>query len=132
MGQNLEIVRDVYKAFDLGDISAVLATFDKGIVWNEAENMNYADHNPYIGPHAVLAGVFARIPLDVCDFSVNAATFIDAGETIVVEGRYQGKWIRTGKMVDAQFAHVWEFKDGLAVRFQQYTDTLQWALAANR
>lgn len=132
MGQNLEIIKGVYKAFDLGDIPAVLAAFDKEMAWNEAEGMNYADGNPYIGPIAILAGVFARIPLDVCDFTVSAATYIDAGDTIVVEGRYQGKWIRTGRMVDAQFAHVWELRNGLAVRFQQYTDTLQWAEVAGR
>ena len=63
---------------------------------------------------------------------MNAATFIDAGDTIVVEGRSQGQWIRTGRMVDAQFAHVWELRHGLAVRFQRYTDTLQWAVVSGR
>jgi hypothetical protein len=35
----------------------------------------------------------------------------------------------TGKPVDAQFAHVFEFRNGKIIRFQQYTDTKQWAIA---
>ena len=36
----------------------------------------------------------------------------------------------TGTPVDAQFAHVWQFRGGKIARFQQYTDTKQWAGAA--
>ena len=36
----------------------------------------------------------------------------------------------TRKRVDAHFAHVWRLRDGKVIRFQQYTDTKQWAAAA--
>ncbi len=61
---NLNIIDGAYKAFAIGDIPAVLATMDANIVWNEAEGNAYADGNPYIGPDAVLNGVFARIGAD--------------------------------------------------------------------
>lgn len=32
-----------------------------------------------------------------------------------------------GEPLDCQFCHVWHFEDGQIVRFQQYTDTAQWA-----
>jgi ketosteroid isomerase-like protein len=37
---------------------------------------------------------------------------------------------KTGTPIDAQFAHVWHVRDGKVMRFQQYTDTRQWAQAA--
>ena len=40
---------------------AVLAAMDPNIVWNEAEGNSLADGNPYIGPEAVLNGVFTRV-----------------------------------------------------------------------
>lgn len=58
---NVGIIDGLYKAFAVGDIPKVLAGLDAKIVWNEAEGNKYADGNPYIGPEAVLNGVFARI-----------------------------------------------------------------------
>jgi uncharacterized protein len=47
-----------------------------------------------------------------------------------MQGRYWGaKAHATGEPLDVQVAHVWEFKDGKAVRFQQYVDTLHFAEA---
>jgi ketosteroid isomerase-like protein len=33
----------------------------------------------------------------------------------------------TGKALDAQVAHIWDFRDGKLVHWQQYTDTWQFA-----
>jgi ketosteroid isomerase-like protein len=48
---------------------------------------------------------------------------------VLVEARYTGTAKATGKPIDAQVAHVWDLRDGKAVRFQQYTDTWQFAQA---
>ncbi len=130
MGKNSDIVKGLYAAFGKGDVPAVLGAFDPGIQWNEAENFLYADRNPYVGPQAVAEGVFQRIVSDVDGFTVAPEHFIDGGDTIVVEGRYRGTMKSTGTRVDAQFAHVWHLRDGKVIRFQQYTDTKQWASAA--
>ena len=59
---NLDIVKGVYAAFSVGDIPAVLGVMSPGIVWNEAENnLPLAEGNPYVGPQAVLEGVFMRL-----------------------------------------------------------------------
>ena len=105
-------------------------SLDHQIQWREADNFLYADGNPYVGPQAVAEGVFQRIVSDVENFAVLPEHFIEGGDTVVVEGRYQGKMKATGTPVDAQFAHVWQLRDGKVVRFQQYTDTKQWATAA--
>lgn len=130
MGKSGEIVMAIYDAFGKGDVQVVLDTFDPGIEWREVENFLYADRNPYVGPQAVAGGVFQRLVADVENFAVLAHRFVEGGDIVIVEGRYRGKVKATGQPVDAQFAHVWELRDGKVVRFQQYTDTKQWAQAS--
>ncbi|MFN2511470.1 MAG: nuclear transport factor 2 family protein [Pyrinomonadaceae bacterium] len=50
--------------------------------------------------------------------------FIDAGDTIVALGQYSGTYKSTGKSFNANFAHVWKIREGKAVRFVQYVETL--------
>jgi len=122
-----EIVKSLYDAFAKGDVPGVLGAFDSGIQWREADGFLYANGNPYVGPQAIVEGVFQRLAADVENFTVTPANIIDADQTIVVEGRYTGTIKATGARIDAQFAHVWGFRNGKIVRFQQYTDTKQWA-----
>ena len=130
MGKNGDIVKALYDAFGKGDVPAVLGAFDPEIQWREAENFLYADGNPYTGPQAVAEGVFQRIVSDVENFAVLPERFVQGGDTVVAEGRYRGTMKTTGTPVDAQFAHIWQLRDGKVVRFQQYTDTKQWSEAA--
>lgn len=124
------LVKGLYDAFARGDAAAVLGAFDPGIEWREAEGFLYADGNPYRGPQAVAEGVLQRLGSDVEHFTVSPERFVEAGDTVLVEGRYRGRMKATGRAVDAQFAHVWQVRNGKVVRFQQYTDTRQWADAA--
>ncbi len=129
---NADPVRALYAAFAKGDMPAALATMAPDIVWNEAENYPYADRNPYVGPEAVLHGVFARIGGDWDGFSAISEEIIDGGETIVSLGHYGGVCKATGKKMRAQFAHVFRVKNGRIAGFQQYADTLGTAIAMGR
>ncbi|HEX8642625.1 MAG TPA: nuclear transport factor 2 family protein [Allosphingosinicella sp.] len=129
MSADLELVRDLYAAFAAGDVPGVVSRMASDIVWNEAENFPYADGNPYRGPDAILAGVFARLGSEWEGFAAVPDEFLDAGAAIVVLGRYRGTHRATGRSLDAQFAHVWRVAGGKAAAFQQYTDTLQAARA---
>lgn len=122
---NVELIQGIYAAFSTGDVPALLGAMDPAIVWNEAENFPYADGNPYIGPSAVAAGVFARCGSEWDGFGVVIEEIIDAGDTIVALGRYVGTYKATGKSQHTQMAHVWRCAGGKAVGFQQLADTLQ-------
>jgi len=128
--ENVQVVRGLYEAFGRGDVSAVLGQMDQGIEWNEAENFIYADRNPYVGPQAVFEGVFMRLGSEWDGFAVTPEEWLDAGHQVVVLGRYTGRHKVAGREVRAQFAHVWGVRGGRVVRFQQYTDTKQFAEAA--
>jgi uncharacterized protein len=125
MQDQSDAIRGLYDAFARGDVPAVLGMFSPDLVWNEAENSLYADRNPYVGPQAVLEGVFMRIGMEWNGYSVGAEEIIGSGETVIAQGRYRGTYKATGAVVNAQFLHVWKLRDGLVVSFQQYTDTAQ-------
>ena len=129
MADNASIVRGIYEAFGRGDIPTVLGMLDAQAEWNEAEHFTYWRGAPFIGPQAVLTGVIARIPQDLDGFAIEVGRIVAAGDTVLVEARYKGTAKATGKPIDAQAAHVWDLRDGKVVRFQQYTDTWQFAQA---
>ena len=123
--ENVKTVEGMYAAFGTGDIPTVLAALDPQCEWWEAESFIYADDNPYVGPEAVLQGVFMRIGLEWDGFAVAPESVLDAGDTAIGYGYYSGKYKQTGKQARAQFAHFFTFRDGKIVKFQQYTDTAQ-------
>lgn len=122
---NVELIQAMYAAFAAGDVPGVLGRMSPGIIWNEAENFPYADGNPYVGPEAVLHGVFARCASEWDGFSVVIEEILDAGDTVVALGRYRGTYKATGRAQNTQVVHVWRVANGKVVRFQQYADTLQ-------
>jgi ketosteroid isomerase-like protein len=122
---NVKLIQDMYAAFARGDGPAVLGAMDPTIVWNEAENFPYADRNPYSGPAAVAEGIFSRLATEWDNFQANPAEFLDAGDTVVVTGRYTATYKASNKPFDAQFAHFWRVNNDKVVEFHQYTDTAQ-------
>ena len=130
---NVAVVDGLYQAFAKGDVPAVLAVMDAGIVWNEAEGFPYADQNPYIGPEAVLNGVFARIGAEWEYWNLTDIQLHDmSNNQVLATLRYKAKHKTTGKMIDSQTAHLWTLKDGKITAFQQFTDTKQAAAAINK
>ena len=127
---NVNVIDGLYQSFAKGDVPNVLAVMDANIVWNEAENFLYADRNPYIGPEAVLNGVFARIGEEWEYWNLNDIQLHDMSNNMVLATlRYDAKHKVTGKVIDSQTAHLWTLQDGKIVAFQQFTDTKQAAEA---
>ncbi|RED44957.1 ester cyclase [Seonamhaeicola aphaedonensis] len=122
--ENVSLIEGIYKSFAAGDVPNVLAAFDANILWNEAENFPYADKNPYIGPDAVLNGVFARVGGEWENFTlVDLKLHNMSNNYVLATGRYQGKYKKNGASINAQMSHLWQLKDGKAISFQQMVDT---------
>ena len=130
--ERVDVVRGMYEAFGSGDIPTIIAALDPQVEWWEAENFIYADGNPYVGPSAVLEGVFMRIGNEWEGFAVSPEEVLDAGDTVIGHGYYSGAYKKNGERVRAQFAHFFTFRDGKIVKFQQYTDTAQFLRAVNQ
>ena len=127
MANNVDTLRAGYDALAKGEIQKVLELFDPKIEWHEAEHVTYWPGGPFVGPQAIVDGVLARIPQDFDDFTIDVRRMLACGDTVLVEARYRATAKATGKRLDAQVAHVWDFRDGKIVRWQQYTDTWQFA-----
>lgn len=116
-------VQAVYDGFAVGDMDMVTGGMADDIVWNEAQGHPYADLNPYIGPDAILSGLFARIGGEWDYFTADPKEYIVEGERLVVIGHYAARHTATGNTLDAPFVHVWTVQNNEITSFQQYTDT---------
>ena len=123
----VDMVKAAYAAFARNDPSVMFSAMDPSIAWLEAEGSPYADGNPYVGPQAIGERVFGRLMAAIENFTVTPETFIDGGDDVVVVGRYRGTQKTGGAKLDAPFCHVYRFRDGKVIAFQQFTDTAQWA-----
>ena len=123
---NVDLVRNVYSAFAAGEVEQVLGAMDPNIEWREAEGNPYQpDGSAWIGTGAVVEKLFVPLGADWDGFTTHPMEFHDAGDTVVVEGRYTGTHKKTGKSLDAQVCHVWRLANGKLTSFQQFVDTAQ-------
>jgi uncharacterized protein len=130
MADKVRFLQGLYEAFAKGDVPTVLAAMDPGVEWNEPEHVTFWPGHPFIGPEAVVQGVFARIPATFGDtYCIEINRLLDCGSVVVMEGRCKGIVQATGKAVDAQVTHVWDIADGKIAKYQEYTDTWQFAEA---
>lgn len=121
---NMTVIDNLYKSFGKGEIPAVLELLDQNVIWNEAESNEYADGNPYVGPDAVLNGVFARVGADHEYFNLADIQLHEmSNNQVLATLRYKAKIKKTGKVMDTQAAHFWTLKDGKVTSFQQFVDT---------
>jgi ketosteroid isomerase-like protein len=122
----VDSIKAAYAAFGSNDPSVLFSAMDPAISWNEAEGNPLADRNPYVGAEEIGSGVFGRLLAAIDGFSAVPSTFIDGGNDVVVLGRYGGTIKVSGARLNAQFCHVYHFRDARIVSFQQYTDSAQW------
>jgi uncharacterized protein len=130
---NVDIVKDLYGAFARGDVPTVLGAMSPDIEWSEAEGSPYQPSGAaWIGAEAIVENLFMKLVTEWEGYTLHPERFHDAGETVVVEGRYTGTYIATGVSADQQYCHVFRFENGKLARFQQYTDTAQMQKAMAR
>ena len=129
---NIAVSQSFYAAMGRGDIAAGFGVMDENMEWIESDNFIYADKSPYIGPNAILNGVFLRFVAEWEGFHPEIDRIVGTGETVVAIGRYVGTYRETGKAVNAQLAHIFTVRNGKLVRFEQVTDTAQFRDAVTK
>jgi len=116
--ENVNAVRASFEAFGRGDFAAVLETMDPSVEWIDPESVPWGGahrgHDAF-GEHMQrFAGHFE-------EFRLEPVEFLDAGEQVVVLGRFVGRGARGD--FDVPFAQVWDLAGGKAVRVETFTDT---------
>ena len=123
---NIVLINEIYAAFNRRDYDVVLAKFASDFEWIAADSSPLADQSPYHGIDQVRTGVFDRIAAGFERLEVVADELFAAdGDRVVVLGHYHGRFRGGREDFRTQVAHIWTVKDGQAVRFQQYLDTLK-------
>lgn len=122
MATSKEIVEAAYASFAQGDVPAVMGAMDEKIEWTEADGFPLA--GTYVGPQAVLEGVFMRLGEVGDEFAPVPDKIIAEGDTVVVLGNYTWKHKSSGAPAKVKMAHVWTVADGKLATFQQHTDTV--------
>jgi len=120
---NAETVRSFYENVEGGNLPAALDLLAPDVAWTEMAGFPYA--GTYHGPDGVRDNVFARFPVDWESFAFDLDEVLDAGDTVVGVGTYSGTGKATGGSMRARVVHVFRFRDGKIVGFEQFTDTLK-------
>ena len=126
---NIQLVQGLYAAFKRGDIAPIVAAMATDVAWTVHGRPK--DH-PAMGTTTAPAGVqkFFGIIADTqtpTDFSPRE--FYTAGDKVFVLGDYDWTMRKTGKTVAADWVHIFTIKGDKVARFDEFTDTAQFAEA---
>jgi ketosteroid isomerase-like protein len=123
MGAKLDLIRATYEGSSSEENGRnLLAALAPDAEWTEAEGFLYA--GTYVGPEAILAGVFRRLASEWVGYRADVHTYLEDGDRVAAFGVYSGTYKATGKSMRADFAHLYEVTGGKIVRMTQYVDTV--------
>ena len=131
MTTNLDLVRATYEGSSDENGRNLLAVLAPDVEWIEAEGFPYA--GTYVGPEAVVAGVFRRLATEWTGYRAAVHTYLEDGDRVAAFAVYSGTYNATGKSMRAAFVHLYELKGGKITRMMQYVDShvVQQALLAD-
>ena len=100
MGQdNVVTIRGAYDLFARGDFARM--PFDPRIEWIEPDVEGLSVRGTHHGPEAVIKEVFESAAIDGLDnFRLQCDQYLDAGDLVVVTGRFLGTREGYGKRVE--------------------------------
>ena len=109
-------------------MDGVVGDMHPDIVWHQAQGLPHG--GVYYGLEEVRRNIFDPLDRDWwSEFTAKPEDFLDAGDEVVVLGRYRGVAQGSGKKLDVPFVHVWTMQDEKAIRFRQFLDTAGWVEA---
>jgi ketosteroid isomerase-like protein len=121
----VDIVKRSYVAFARGDLDAVMADMHPEIEWHQAQGLPHG--GLYHGLDEVRRNIFDPLDQEWWEgFTADPDEFLEAGDQVVVIGRYRGIAKETRKQLDVPFVHIWSMSGDQAIRFRQYLDTAGW------
>jgi ketosteroid isomerase-like protein len=124
---NIQRVKDSYALLGRRDLSAFLDTVADDIVFVVPGPTDL----PWVGSYRGKQGVASWFAtLELMDFQVfDVQAYIAQGDTVVVMVHEETIVRRTGRRCIDDEVHIWTFRDGQLVQFQEYYDTATYAAA---
>lgn len=121
------VVEDLYAAFKAHDVERCRTIMHPEIEWNQMPG--FPGGGRWRGPDQIFEKVFQPFQDHWTGFRSQIDEIRADGDTVFAIGRYTGTFNATGRSIDAGLVHVFRVRDGLVVRFDQYTDTAMIAQA---
>ena len=122
--KHADIVRKIYRDFAAGDAAAILEVFADDVEFRLAEHHPYrGSKGAWRGKQAIAREFFAVAGPEWDGWTIGIEQTVEAGDAVVVEGRYTGSYKPTGRHMDVQVCHVWRFCGERVASFHQYVDT---------
>ncbi|ARR52937.1 ketosteroid isomerase [Rhizorhabdus wittichii DC-6] len=118
-----DIVKRFFDAFNAGDIAAAFATLSPDIEWTYH---GPRDRIPFAGTFVGHAGVqdfFARVGQVIEVKEMIPIALVGVGDQVFGRGIEHSMSLATGRAYRVQWSHVYEVKDGLMTRFDEFIDT---------
>ena len=119
--QNLDVVRRLYDAFGRGALEEMLALLDPDVSWRTPGAPDLPTGGLRHGIPAVRE-FFALLlnTFDITDFTPH--DFLAAGDKVVVLGTSREGRKGSGRLVDFRWVHVFTFRNGKIVGFEEPAD----------
>jgi uncharacterized protein len=127
--QNLQAVRQVYQSFIHGDLAGILNPLAQDVDWQIVGHFEKVPWPAVWRGRHELARYFAILAeaLEIEIFQPDE--FLADGDKVVVLGHERMRARATGRTVEVSWAQVWTFRDGVVVRYREYTDSAAWEAA---
>lgn len=118
---NIEVIKELYRTFRERDYNAFLSICTDDIEW--IQNEGFPGGATYRGASAVIEGVFKANNDKWEGFAYQIEDILDAGNSIVVIGKYSGCDRISGKSMSAAAVHIYELRERKVCRFRMFADT---------
>ena len=117
--QNVQAVREMYAAFGRGDMQGILSHISEEIQWQAHSPTDEKFARPFQG-HAGVAQFFQMLNETLTMDVFEPREYIAQGEKVVAIGNLKTTLRENGDQVRTEFAMLWTFRDGKAIRFFEY------------
>ena len=109
--ENVEVVREIHERWERGESVRELI----------AEDLEYVNPSYAVEPGTRFGrDAFGAVRDTYPDFLLHVHRYVDAGDDVVVLGRYTASGGTSGIELEGDHGYVWTIRDGLAVRFQWF------------
>jgi ketosteroid isomerase-like protein len=128
---NLELVRRLYDAFGRGDLEGMVAPLDPEVSWRTPGAPDLPTGGLRTGVPAVRE--FFALLSNTFDFGeFTPRDFLAAGDKVVVLGTSREGPKGSGQLVDFRWVHVFTFRNGRIVAFEEPADVTELVAAFHR
>jgi uncharacterized protein len=119
VSSNLDVVRAGFAAYNAGDVDGLLAVCAPDVELVPLPSLLTGE--PFRG-HEGVREYLDAISDDWSQRAVELDRLIEAGDEVVLRGRFQARGRSSGVELDAPAAWVVTLRDGKVVRLRAYTD----------